>query len=97
MRFLLFLLFCLALVSSERKYESRRGKSWSGRNKNTDPCKDEFGVTGPCLALFTKWGFNSTSGKCEEFTYGGCQGNGNKFDTEKECRNRCEVRGDAKT
>ncbi|ETN84723.1 hypothetical protein NECAME_06753 [Necator americanus] len=49
MRFLLFLLFCLALVSSERKYGSRGDKFGSGRNKNTNPCKEKFGVTGPCL------------------------------------------------
>ncbi|ETN75229.1 Kunitz/Bovine pancreatic trypsin inhibitor domain protein [Necator americanus] len=45
--------------------------------------------TGPCLALFQKYGFNKTAGECVQFTYGGCDGNGNRFDTIAECQKRC--------
>jgi hypothetical protein len=27
--------------------------------------------------------------QCEKFTYGGCKGNLNNFDTQAECENRC--------
>ena len=32
--------------------------------------------------------FNSTTGRCEEFT--GCPGSGNNFDTLKQCQQICE-------
>ncbi|RCN28500.1 Kunitz/Bovine pancreatic trypsin inhibitor domain protein [Ancylostoma caninum] len=46
-------------------------------------------VTGPCLALFIKYGFDKAAGKCVEFTYGGCSGNANRFDTLADCQKRC--------
>ncbi|EYC23629.1 hypothetical protein Y032_0015g2753 [Ancylostoma ceylanicum] len=46
-------------------------------------------VTGPCLALFRKYGFDKSAGKCVEFTYGGCSGNANRFDTLAACKKRC--------
>ena len=33
--------------------------------------------TGPCRARIIQWG--SQDGQCTEFTYGGCQGNANRF------------------
>ena len=45
--------------------------------------------TGPCLAYFPSFFYNSTSGKCERFVYGGCQGNANRFGTEQQCNNKC--------
>ncbi|XP_066926694.1 low-density lipoprotein receptor-related protein 1-like isoform X2 [Clytia hemisphaerica] len=45
--------------------------------------------SGPCRAAITKWYFNSASQRCEKFTYGGCNGNLNRFDTELECRTSC--------
>lgn len=51
-------------------------------------------VTGPCKALFKLWAFDAAQGKCVLFTYGGCQGNGNKFYSEKECKEYCGVPGE---
>ena len=45
--------------------------------------------TGPCKAYMPRWFFNTTSGACEEFIYGGCQGNANNFDSLSECENIC--------
>lgn len=44
---------------------------------------------GPCRSSIEKWFYNPTTGCCEQFTYGGCQGNGNNFQTYEECRASC--------
>ena len=49
---------------------------------------------GVCLAYFPSWFHNSTSGECEMFTYGGCGGNGNRFQTLKACQARCDDDGE---
>ena len=46
-------------------------------------------VTGPCRAAFLRWYYNSTAEKCLEFTYGGCMGNANNFDTVINCTKTC--------
>lgn len=42
-----------------------------------------------CHALHRKYFFNSETKKCEQFTYGGCGGNDNRFDTQEECEKHC--------
>ncbi|KAL3195688.1 hypothetical protein MRX96_001810 [Rhipicephalus microplus] len=43
-----------------------------------------------CGAAFASaWWFNVHSGKCEEFVYGGCEGNENKYRSKEECRKTC--------
>ncbi|XP_002734929.1 uncharacterized protein LOC100329048, partial [Saccoglossus kowalevskii] len=44
---------------------------------------------GPCRAQLPKYYFNSASGQCESFIYGGCRGNENRFDSEKRCEETC--------
>jgi tissue factor pathway inhibitor len=34
---------------------------------------------GPCKAYIPSYFFNSASGQCEKFIYGGCGGNENRF------------------
>lgn len=45
--------------------------------------------TGKCRAYFEKYYYDINTGTCEIFIYGGCQANGNNFDTEEECYARC--------
>ncbi|CAN8026940.1 unnamed protein product, partial [Ixodes persulcatus] len=45
---------------------------------------------GPCRGMFPRWFFNSTTGDCERFVYGGCQGNANNFESQQECRLSCK-------
>ncbi|XP_067934265.1 U-actitoxin-Avd3i-like [Watersipora subatra] len=48
-------------------------------------------VPGPCRASIRRWAFRD--GRCVRFTYGGCQGNDNNFQTRSECEERCGRRG----
>jgi len=46
-------------------------------------------VSGNCYANIPKWGYDAQKGRCKEFTYGGCGGNRNNFDTEYDCDHKC--------
>jgi len=45
--------------------------------------------TGPCEAEVPRFYFNSSTGQCESFTYGGCYGNANNFETIQACEAAC--------
>ena len=45
--------------------------------------------SGSCFASIQRWHFDSESGMCRKFTYGGCRGNGNNFRSELECQSTC--------
>ncbi|XP_014354260.1 tissue factor pathway inhibitor 2 isoform X2 [Latimeria chalumnae] len=44
---------------------------------------------GPCRALFLRYYYNTHTQTCEEFFYGGCEGNGNKFASLEDCEKSC--------
>ncbi|KAL3864686.1 hypothetical protein ACJMK2_006347 [Sinanodonta woodiana] len=46
-------------------------------------------VTGPCYGAFWNWYYNSLTGRCEQFLYGGCAGNDNNFQSRWQCYNAC--------
>uniref|UniRef100_A0A8D0HP62 BPTI/Kunitz inhibitor domain-containing protein n=1 Tax=Sphenodon punctatus TaxID=8508 RepID=A0A8D0HP62_SPHPU len=48
---------------------------------------------GPCLAALARYYFKAASKTCELFSYGGCDGNENRFLTKKECLRTCKVGG----
>ncbi|XP_033102480.1 papilin-like isoform X3 [Anneissia japonica] len=56
--------------------------------KEEDPCSLPA-ESGPCKALLSRWYFSSSTGKCEQFTYGGCMGNSNNFMDEDLCEVVC--------
>lgn len=45
--------------------------------------------TGDCRASFVKFHYDRTDGVCKSFTYGGCNGNRNNFDTIEQCLQYC--------
>jgi hypothetical protein len=44
---------------------------------------------GPCTAVVPRWYHDFNTGQCEEFTWGGCGGNANNFETRDECAAEC--------
>jgi len=45
--------------------------------------------SGNCDAYFPRFFFNAEADRCEEFVYGGCNGNENNFETLAECEETC--------
>ncbi|XP_028034800.1 papilin isoform X5 [Bombyx mandarina] len=48
---------------------------------------------GSCAGNFPRWGFNDETQRCEEFIWGGCEGNSNRFGSEAACKQRCDPPG----
>lgn len=42
-----------------------------------------------CFGMLNIWFYNSKTGQCEKFFYGGCGGNEKRFDTKEECEDFC--------
>ena len=47
-------------------------------------------VTGLCRAYFTRYFYNTSSARCDEFVYGGCGGNKNNFIKKVHCKAKCD-------
>ena len=45
---------------------------------------------GPCEAAVLRFYYNASTGKCQEFLWGGCDPNGNNFKSLKQCWNTCK-------
>ncbi|XP_062596568.1 papilin-like [Saccostrea cucullata] len=61
----------------------------TGPDTGSKPVCEQPRVTGPCRAYFKRYYFNGR--ECEEFVYGGCQGNDNNFETQEQCESTCEI------
>ncbi|ESN96688.1 hypothetical protein HELRODRAFT_138322, partial [Helobdella robusta] len=44
---------------------------------------------GPCKGFIERWYFDVQMLKCLPFTYGGCAGNANNFESNEECIEVC--------
>ncbi|KAF8763250.1 Kunitz-type kappaPI-theraphotoxin-Hs1a like protein [Argiope bruennichi] len=57
-----------------------------GKRKTCDEAPEQ----GECDAYFPKWYYHPQTQHCYMFVYGGCRGNGNRYDTEQECLDNCK-------
>ena len=55
---------------------------------SADVCLEPKKV-GPCEALIKRFYFDQEKGRCKRFDYGGCEGNGNNFETKRKCMTTC--------
>lgn len=46
-------------------------------------------VVGKCRASIPRWWYNVTDGSCQPFIYGGCEGNGNNYQSKEACLVKC--------
>ncbi|XP_028177232.1 tissue factor pathway inhibitor-like [Ostrinia furnacalis] len=53
--------------------------------------------TGPCRADILQWYFDVKQRKCYQFFWGGCQGNGNRFESKEDCLDYCHLNTTAQT
>ena len=67
----------------------RENDSFDDRS-DVEKCYSSFDP-GPCKTNFTKWYFSKSKQSCQQFIYGGCNGNENRFDTEEECQRKCMI------
>ena len=44
---------------------------------------------GPCDDKLSKWYFDAHSGECTAFSYSGCEGNANRFESQEQCDRQC--------
>ncbi|XP_069360607.1 papilin isoform X3 [Maniola hyperantus] len=54
-------------------------------------------LSGPCDASLMRWFYDSTTDSCSQFTYSGCDGNENRFNSLEECERQCRSGAPATT
>jgi len=57
---------------------------------NTAICAEEFALVGPCRGLIPKWSYHQDTNECSKFSYSGCKGSQNNFDTKEQCEQSCK-------
>lgn len=55
---------------------------------NQDHCRFEADA-GECRVAEARYYYSNEEGRCQQFTYGGCGGNENNFETQDECERSC--------
>lgn len=67
-----------------------------GEYRGEDVCSQPMDV-GPCDQWQTLFYYDVATKKCEPFSYGGCEGSGNRFSSEQECQSICVSREEPAT
>ncbi|VDL58807.1 unnamed protein product, partial [Hymenolepis diminuta] len=58
-------------------------------NDTLDPICRLPQEVGPCQALIPRWAYDASQRRCIEFSYGGCRGNANNFNSKEACEAKC--------
>ncbi|XP_041353413.1 tauPI-stichotoxin-Hcr2c-like [Gigantopelta aegis] len=91
------LAICISVIciSSQAAADKCQEKSCHGGKTCKQICVSSKSVctesrdAGPCFAAFRRFYYNRVTKSCEEFIWGGCQENGNNFETRAECFLTC--------
>ncbi|CAD5225297.1 unnamed protein product [Bursaphelenchus okinawaensis] len=67
---------------------TRRGSAPDSAVLPENHCEHPVDV-GECSGVFTRFAYNQLTNDCQQFTYGGCGGNGNNFPNKAECLSSC--------
>lgn len=62
-----------------------------GRNNQENGTCNQTPDPGTCFAAFTRWYYDAQEQNCKQFTWGGCGGNDNNFDSFDECMDACRT------
>ncbi|CAJ1077824.1 kunitz-type protease inhibitor 1-like isoform X2 [Xyrichtys novacula] len=82
-------IFQLTVTDSNDKSHSTKVKVLVLSPENTSLyCRAPVKV-GPCRASFPRWHYDSSSGECKQFVFGGCRQNNNNYLSLKECETAC--------
>ncbi|MEJ1274850.1 serine protease inhibitor Kunitz type 2 [Cricetulus griseus] len=77
---------CIRCFSPSEEDSVRTG--FGTRSGGTESCGVSK-VVGRCRASIPRWWYNVTDGSCQPFVYGGCEGNGNNYQSKEECLEKC--------
>ena len=79
-----------SLDAAQRKPIPKIEADTDGKKKGGAPLRCQLRPdTGPCKAGTGMWYYDVSQGKCNQFVYGGCLGNANRFATLKDCAAVC--------
>ncbi|KAH7945072.1 hypothetical protein HPB49_006143 [Dermacentor silvarum] len=82
------LISCLILAGAAPASQEWRLRYAALTRREPESCRLEP-ERGLCYAAFTLYYFDAAAGTCEEFLYGGCGGNANRFGSLEECLATC--------